>query len=311
MKALTRTIIHNAHPSSLLLGIGAVMAGLTASVIRGGITFFPAVMTLFFAILLQISANLYHGFVDIRYSAGENISGMGDRNSRASNSSKVALIKVVADTIGIMALTAGLALFSFVGWIGVAYLALILLILYFYFAGPHPIVNTRWSIIVTFILFGPVAVSGIAIVQNPESREWLPVVVYSIINGLMAANAHIAIQYIHYEEDLTNGKETLVTSKGGFFTRFVYIGNSILVALILIIRPSAVEFVSRWVGISIAVVLMISSAWVFSKMHRNPTKVSRLIRSVTMGQYILLISVLLCIVLYAFDDFQLHFIRLI
>lgn len=311
MKDLTRTIVHNAHPSSLLLGLGAVMGGLTASVIRGGITFFPAVMTLFFAILLQISANLYHGYADLRYRAGENISGMGDRNSRAFNSSKVLLIKVVADAVGILALTAGLSLFSIVGWVGIAYLAVIMIIFYFYFAGPHPIVKSRWSIIVTFLLFGPVGVSGTAVVQNPESMDWLPVVVYSVINGLMAANAHIAIQYIRYEEDLTNGKETLVTAKGGFFTRFVYLGNVVIVSIILILRPSAVEYVSRWVGLSLAIVLMISSAWVFSKMHRDPSKVSRVIRIVTMGQYILLITVLLCIVLYAFDDFEVNMIHLI
>lgn len=287
------------------------MGGLTASVIRGGITFFPAVMTLFFAILLQISANLYHGYADLRYRAGENISGMGDRNSRAFNSSKVLLIKVVADAVGILALTAGLSLFSIVGWVGIAYLAVIMIIFYFYFAGPHPIVKSRWSIIVTFLLFGPVGVSGTAVVQNPESMDWLPVVVYSVINGLMAANAHIAIQYIRYEEDLTNGKETLVTAKGGSFTRFVYLGNVVIVSIILILRPSAVEYVSRWVGLSLAIVLMISSAWVFSKMHRDPSKVSRVIRIVTMGQYILLITVLLCIVLYAFDDFEVNMIHLI
>ncbi len=311
MNTLTRTLAHNTHPASLILGLGAVMAGLTASVIRGGITLFPAVMTLIFAMLLQISANLYHGFTDLRYSGGENISGMGDRNSRSFNSARTHLMKVVADAIGLLALTTGLALFSFVGWIGVGYVALILLILYFYFAGPNPMVRTRWSIVVTFLLFGPVAVSGTAIIQNPDCSDLLPIVIYSVINGLMAANAHIAIQYLRYEEDLKNGKETLVTAKGGFFTRFVYLGNTIIVALILILRPTAVEYVSPWVGISIAIVLLLSSAWVFTMMHRNPVTVSRKLKAITMSQYLLLIITLLCIVLYSFDDFELNFIRLV
>lgn len=287
------------------------MSGLTASVIRGGITLFPAVMTIIFTILLQISANLYHGYIDLSYGAGENISGMANRNTRALNSSRVRLMKVVADAFGILALTTGLALFSFVGWIGVGYVAFIILLLYFYFAGPNPIVRSRWSLIITFLLFGPVAVSGTALVQNPESSEWLPVVVYSFINGLMAANAHIAVQYLRFEEDRINGKETLVTAKGGFFTRFVYLGNALLVSIILVLRPSAVEFVSPWVGIAIALALLISSVWVFTKMHRDPVKVSRMVRTVTICQYLLLIVVLLCIVLYAFDDFQLNIIRLI
>ena len=311
MNPRTRLLIQNAHPVSLILGIGAVMAGLTASVIRGGITFFPALMTLLFVMFLQISGNLYHGFIDYRYNAGANISGMGDRDSRSNNSTRVTLMKIVADAFSILAITTGLALFSFVGWIGAAYLAVIICVLYFYFAGPHPIVRTKWSIIVTFILFGPVAVSGTAIVQMPDSAEWLPVIVYSIINGLMAANAHIAVQYLRYKEDLTNGVDTLVTVKGGAYTRFIYLGNALIVSAILIIRPTAVEYVSHWVGICVALILMVSSAWVFAHMHRDPAKVSRLIRSVTMEQYILLIIVLLCINLIAFDDFEFNFIQLI
>lgn len=287
------------------------MSGLTASVIRGGITLFPAVMTFVFVILLQICGNLYHGFFDLRYGAGENISGMNNRRSRESHSSRINLTKVVANAIGILAITAAMSLFTLIGWIGVFYFAIILMLLYFYFAGPSPIVRTKWSIVVTFLLFGPIGVSGTALIQNPGSTDWLPVVVYSVINGLMAANAHIAIQYLRYEEDMTNGKETLVTTKGGAFTRFVYLANSLIVSIILILRPSAIEFVSPWVGVILAFVLIVSSVWVFSMMHRDPTTVSRMVRTVTMDQYILIIIVLLCIVLYALDSYQLTLIRLL
>lgn len=311
MNSLTRTLINFSHPSSLILSVGAIMAGLTASVIRGGITFFPALMTLIFAILLQISGNLYHGYTYLNHVVAENISGMGDPKSRTSNITRANLLKVVANAIGILDITAGFALFSFVGWLGVAYLIAIIIILYFYLAGPHPIVRTRWSIVVTFLLFGPVAVSGTAIVQMPESSDWLPIIVYSVISGLMASNAHIAIQYFRYNEDISNGFKTIVTEKGGSFARFIYLGNAVIVSSILIIRPSAVEFVSHWVGIAVAVVLLISSAWVFAHMHRDPTKVSSFIRNVTIDQYILLIIVLLSINLYAFDDFHIYFIHLL
>lgn len=306
MNSFTRSLVYNAHPASLIIGVGAVMAGLTASVIRGGISVFPAIMTLIFGMLLQISANLYHGYADLNYSAGENISGMQDRGARSFNSSRVQLIKIVANGFGILALTAGFSLFAFVGWIGIAYMAVIILILYFYFAGPKPIVRTQWSIAVTFLLFGPVAVSGTAIIQNPVSSDWLPVAIYSMINGLLAANAHIAIQYLRYEEDRRNDKKTLMTERGGSLTRFVYLGNIFLVCLILVIRPCAVDFVSPWVGVILAICLLLSSAWVFTMMHRNPIKVSRMVRTVTMYQYILVIIVLMCIVMYSVDEFRVN-----
>lgn len=282
------------------------MGGLTASVIRGGISLFPAIMTLIFAILLQISANLYHGYFDLCFGAGENISGMGDRDSRSANSSRVFILRVVANGFGILALTAGMSLFSFIGWIGLVYVALIALMLYLYFTGPKPIVRTKWSILFTFLFFGPIAVSGTALIQNTSSQDWMPVAVYSVINGLLAANAHIAIQYFRYEEDKKNGKETLVTAKGGKFTRFVYLGNSLLVCIILIVRPSAVDFVSRWVGVAVGVCLLLSSVWVFSIMHRNTVKVSRKVRTLTMYQYILVTLVLMAIVMSSVDKFNIN-----
>lgn len=287
------------------------MGGLTASVIRGGISIFPAIMTLIFAFLLQISANLYHGYVDLSFGAGENISGMGDRDSRSAKSSQVMLLKIVANGFGILTITAGISLFSFIGWLGVGYFALIVVLLYFYFAGPNPVIRTKWSVAFTFLLFGPICVSGTALIQNLHSDNWLPVIVYSVIIGLLAVNAHIAIQYLRYEEDQMNCKETLVTAKGGSTARIVYLINAVLVTSILIIRPTAVEYVTPWVGIIIGICLLISSIWVFTHMHKDPTTVSRMAKTVTMWQYIAVTVTLMVIVLCSIDKFEINIIQLV
>lgn len=311
MNNQTKTILYNAHPASLIISAGSVMGGLTASVIRGGITIFPAILTLIFALLLQTTANLYHGYLDLNYGAGENIAGMDDRNSRSDNSSRVMLLRLVANGFAILTVTVGISLFSFIGWIGVGYAAVISVILYFYFAGPIPAVRTEWSVIFTFIIFGPIGVSGTALIQNMHSPNWLPVAVYSVIIGVLAVNAHIAVQYLRYEEDRVNGKETLVTAKGGLFTRFIYLGNSIIVTAILVIRPAAVDFVRHWVGITLGMCLLASSIWVFSLMYRDPTTVSRMVRSVTMWQYIVVTLTLMGIVAYSVKDFTVNVIQLL
>lgn len=311
MNSLTRTILYNAHPASLIISAGAVMGGLTASVIRGGISIFPAIMTLIFAFLLQISANLYHGYVDLCFGAGENISGMGNRDSRSAKSSQVMLLKIVSNGFGILTITAGMSLFSFIGWLGAGYFAIIVVLLYFYFAGPCPVIRTKWSVGFTFLLFGPIGVSGTALIQNMHSDNWLPVIVYSVIIGLLAVNAHIAVQYLRYEEDQKNCKETLVTAKGGDFTRFIYLGNAILVTAILIVRPSAVDFVTPWVGIILGLCLLATSVWVFSMMHRDPTTVSRMVRTITMGQYLTVTITLMVIVFCSIDKFEINVIKLV
>lgn len=311
MNSTSKTILYNAHPASLIISVGSVMGGLTAAIVRGGITVFPAIMTLLFAVLLQTTANLYHGYFDLCYGAGENIGGMRDRDSRASQSSRVMLLRIVANGFLILTLTAGLSLLSFIGWIAIGYAAILALILYLYFAGPNPWVRTQWSVGCTFLVFGPIGVSGTALIQNPDSTYWLPVAVYSCIIGFLAVNAHIAVQYLRYEEDKMNGKETLVTAKGGHFTRFIYLGNAILTTAILIVRPSAVDFVSRWVGVAIGACLLISSVWVFCHMHRDPRTVSRMVRTVTLWQYILVTLTLMAIVMYAVKDFEINMLELI
>ena len=311
MNSITKSIVYNAHPASLIISAGSVMGGLTASVIRGGITIFPAIMTLIFALLLQITANLYHGYFDLSGGAGENIGGMRDRDSRASNSARIQLLKIVANGFGILTLTAGTSILSFTGWIGAGYAVVIAILLYFYFAGPKPGVRTKWSVIYTFILFGPIGVSGTALIQNMQNPNWLPVAVYSVIIGVLAVNAHIAVQYIRYEEDKVNCKETLVTSSGVHTARYVYLGNAILVTAILIIRPSAVEYVSPWVGTILGVCLLLSSIWACSKMQQHPTKVSRTVRKVTMWQYVAITLTLMVIVLCSIDKFEINVIQLI
>lgn len=311
MNSLTKTILYNAHPASLIISAGAVMGGLTAAVIRGGISLFPAIMTLLFALLLQTAANLYHGYFDLCFGAGENIGGMRDRDSRSDNSSKVMLLRIVANGFAILTITAGLSLFTFIGWLGTAYFAIILIMCYLYFAGPRPIVRTKWSVIFTFLFFGPIGVSGTALIQNMHSDNWIPVIVYSVIIGLLAVNAHIAVQYLRYEEDRINGKETLVTAKGVGFTRCVYLVNSAVISAILIIRPAAVSFVSPWVGITIAGCLMVSSIWVFCRMCKDPATVSRTVRTVTLYQYVLVTVTLMVIVLCSMDHLKINVIQLI
>lgn len=311
MNSLTKTLLYNAHPASLIISAGSVMGGLTASVIRGGIALFPAIMTLLFALLLQTSANLYHGYFDLCFGTGENIGGMRDRDSRSATSTKTILLRMVANGFAILTITAAISLFTFIGWLGACYFAVILIMCYFYFAGPRPLVRSKWSVIATFIFFGPIGVSGTALIQNMHSDDWLPVIVYSVIIGLLAVNAHIAVQYLRYEEDKVNGKETLVTAKGGGFTRCLYLINSAVITAILIIRPTAVSFVSPWVGIIIGICLLGSSVWVFCHMHKDPAIVSRLVRTVTLYQYIVVTVTLLVIVLCSTDHFKINVIQLI
>lgn len=62
--------------SSLMLGIGAVLAGMAAAELHGNLEFLPATLCLLFVIFLQLAGNYYYLYYDISRNCGSLI----DRN---------------------------------------------------------------------------------------------------------------------------------------------------------------------------------------------------------------------------------------
>lgn len=314
MNSLSKTILTNAHLRSLLMSCGAVLAGLTASIVRGGVSLFPAFLTLLFAVFLQIAANFRYGFYDMKFSTGENFSGptqFTGRGLRSDKERKMFLLKLGSNAFSILALTVGIPLFEFIGWIGIAYIVVICGLLYFNFAGPQALVRTPWGILVTFVIFGPIAVSGTALIQDYSNTYWTPIVVNSLISGLMAANAHISIMYSRFEEDVKNGKKTLTVSRGKSVTRAAYLINAVIASVLFCVRPYLLGFDNFWVFPLVALLFVASSIWEANLMSRTDRPSMMRLTRITMYQYIVLVAVLLMVVAYGMDDFTFNFLHLV
>ena len=312
MKPFTGILIRNAHPDSLIISCGSVMFGLAAAVIRGGVSLFPAFLTLLFALFLQISSNLLYSYFDMSKMLKENV-GFKTLvyDSPDINWTKVRLLKVASNGFAILAATASLPLFTFIGWIGVTYVAVIMILLYFYFSGPRAVVNTPYSLIMTFIVFGPLTVSGTALIQDVHNLQWLPIIVYSMISGFMACNFHIAIQHKRLQEDIGRGKTSLLISGGFRFVRYVFLFNSLVVAVILNLRPCVYDVVPQWVPAVLGVALLVSTVYVVSFMKTHSSRNINKISSVTRGQYILFIIVLVLVVAGSIQDYKFNVLHLI
>lgn len=314
MNSLTKTLVANAHLRSLIMSCGAVLAGLTASIVRGGVSIFPALLTLLFAMFLQTASNLRYGFYDMKYSSGENLGdhiSADGRGIRSDRDRKMFLMKLGSNAFALLALTVGIPLFEFIGWIGIAYIVVINVLLYFNFAGPGALVRTPWGILITFALFGPVAVSGTALIQDYDNTYWTPIVVNSLISGFMAANAHISIMYSRFEEDFKNGKRTLTVSHGKTVTKVVYIVNAVAASALFCVRPYLLGFDNYWVFPIVALFFIATSIWEESLMsHSDRTSKMRLTK-ITMYQYVVVVAVLLAVVAYGMEDFKFNLIHLV
>lgn len=314
MNSLTKTLLANAHLRSLLMSCGAVLAGLTASIVRGGVSIFPALLTLLFALFLQTASNIRYGYYDLKYSSGENLGASSipvGRNVRGDKERKLMIMKMASNAFSILALTVGIPLFEFIGWIGIAYIVVICGLLYFNFAGPKALVRTPWGILVTFVIFGPLAVSGTALIQDYNNTYWTPVVVNSLISGLMAANAHISIMYARFEEDVKNGKRTLTVRGGKSVTRVIYLVNAVVASALFCVRPYLLGFDNFWVFPIVALLFIGSSVWEASLMaHSDRLSMMRLTK-ITMYQYIVIVAVLLAVVAYGMEEFKFNLLHLV
>lgn len=303
MNPITKNVVFNMHQASLLLSGGSVLAGLAASVLRGGVVLFPAVMTMLCALLFQVSANLYYGYRKVKF-----VKRTGQLERSAMDTAAHNIMKSLSNVFAILAITTALPLFMRLKWISLIYLAVILVLVYFHFGGPRPLVRTRWSVLVTFFLFGPLAVSGTALIQNRLSTDWNPIIVYSIISGLMAANAHLSLQYVRRNDDVRDGMTSLLASRGTDIVRYLFVINVLIVSALLIFCSGDFGFDSRWVSIAVVAWLLVTTAFEF-KLMRNETsmEVAMKIRLIAISQYVSAMIALLCIVLYSMDYYWITF----
>lgn len=301
-KTITDRIIFNIHPVSLLLSVGAVFAGLAASVIRGGVAMSPALLTLLFAVLFQISGNLYYGYNRVLRSIEENkveqrgIDVMGFR-----------ILKILSNASFILAVTVAFPLVTYIGWWSLLYLALVMEVVYLNFGGAHPLVRTRWSVLVTFLLFGPIAVSGTAFIQKTTFDELTPIIAYSIISGVLAANSNLALQFLRRVDDVKDGMTSLLAVRGSLMVRIIYMFDIIVACVIVLLPMSAVGFGNGWISIIVAVFLFVSGVYVYMLMKRDTLEDAFMIRRIAIWQYVAVLILMLCMVFYSTDSFWLTF----
>lgn len=292
MRPLTREIAYYLHPESLLLGAGAVLAGLAAAVLRGGVALVPAVMTLFCTLFFQMAANIYYGYVrgaDAAKKAGEPIA------------ERYIVMRSISNVFAIISVTFAFPIFTHIRWYAIIYLALIMITLHFYLRGPKPLIGTRWAPAVTFFLFGPLAVSGTALVQNLYSTDWLPIVVYTFISGMLAVNVRLSIAYMHLRNNVCPGQIHADSPHRSILA--LYIFNIIVVCLLMVAFPYNLGFGGRLYGIIVPLWLLATAAVALRWMRLRSAEASVKASRTVFVQYVTAMIVLLSMVLISKDTF--------
>lgn len=301
-KTITDRVIFNMHPVSLLLSVGAVFAGLAASVVRGGIAVSPAVLTLLFAMLFQISGNLYYGYHRVIKSIEDDMA-----EKRGIDTIGFRILKPLSNSFFILAISVAFPLLTYLRWWSLIYLVVVMGIVYIYFGGPYPLVRTRWSVLITFLLFGPIAVSGTAFIQKTSLENLSPIIAYSILSGVLAANANIALQYLRRIDDVKDGMTSLLAARGSLVVRLIYMFGILVVCGIMLLPFDVTGYGNGWPTILVGLFLLGSALYVYNLMTKNTTDAAFKIRKIVIWQYVAVLFLVLCLVMYSMDSYWLSF----
>lgn len=204
------------HPSSLSMGISSVIIGSAAAAAVGQYHFMPAVLALLFACFCQANMNLGCRYLDIKHNSllsREELSKL--KNNPVS---KLNIYREGMKVCTILEATVGLAILSLVGWWTLIFAAFTIIFMTMSNIGRHPISRTAFYPIVAFFVFGPLGVSGTALIENSYNngllishQTILSIVYMSIISGLLAANCHILYSITKRKKDLETKRDSIAT----------------------------------------------------------------------------------------------------
>ncbi len=264
-------ILRTATPESLLLGVSSVIMGWGAATVHGNGEILPAILCLFFAVFMQLYNNWAHRYYDIKYKFGEYIDDeydLADKDVLDTYS----IIKETSRGCLVLALMVGLGIMMLAGWWTIIIGLLVYLCGWANSHGQNPILRTRWNVLITFIVFGPIGVISTELVQSATghtSQDFLmsftnnlswfdlgPAVILSLPAGLIAVAAHLAHGLGKYDSDVENNKRTFQTWIGRRNTARLFLVCSLLIPFCYVLFSAVIHPAPPLIWLLLAPVLV-------------------------------------------------------
>ncbi len=217
------------RPKTLPAAIAPVIIGTAMAYDQHQFHLVSALVCLFCAILIQITANLANDYFDGKRGT-DTPSRLGpQRVTQAGLVSHRQMKSAIALTIG-LTLIGGLYLVIRGGWPILIIGLLSILFSLLYTAGPFPLAYLGLGDVFVFIFFGLVAVSGTFYVQTLSLNPI--VVMMGILPGLLSVAILTVNNLRDIDEDRLHNKKTLAVRFGRTFAQIEY-GFTLLVAAIV------------------------------------------------------------------------------
>ncbi|MDE6793179.1 MAG: prenyltransferase [Muribaculaceae bacterium] len=272
--ARTTSVFTKVRFSSLLMGIGGVLAGTACAALSGNSEIIPASLCMLFVIFLQQAANFYYRYHDLSRNSGGHID---QRILTKSKKGSFNFLKEASIAMALIALMIGLTIASMGGWWTFIIGIFILLVAWLACGGSNPLLRTPFGVICSFIIFGPVCVIGTCLLQvmheSTERITWsylIPAVYMGVVMGLMSFNATLLYGYANFTTDLRNSKVTLVGAVGRRMGRIIFLINGFLYTAITIVMCLELHLDLNGVDMLPSVICLLIDIYIWWQMRTRP-----------------------------------------
>lgn len=215
------------RPKTLAAAVAPVMVGSALAFHYGAFKWIPALACLFFAMMMQIAANLINDLYDfLKGSDGEDRKGPQRATAQGwitPSAMQMGIVIVVA-----LACLVGSTLIYYAGWQMILVGLLCAAFAYSYTSGPYPLSYHGLGDLAVIVFFGLVAVGFTCYVQ------WLDwsflVLLTGTMTGLVINTLLVLNNYRDRDTDWKSGKMTLVVIFGEAFGRYFYLLSGLVAA---------------------------------------------------------------------------------
>lgn len=214
------------RPKTLPAAAAPVLLGTAMAQHVGPIQILPAVICLFFALLVQIGTNFANDYLDGIKGTDTNMR-LGPRRAVASGLVAPRQMKGVAIGILALAFCLGLSLILYGGWWLLAVGVSSVICAWIYTGGPFPLAYNGLGDVFVVVFFGLIAVGCTFYVQAGQITS--EVLLLGLACGLTVNNILVVNNYRDMDEDRAADKRTLVVLFGRRWALFQY-GLSLTVA---------------------------------------------------------------------------------
>lgn len=243
-------LIKAVNPVSLLIGVSSVIGGTAAATGFGRPNFLTALFCLIFAVSGQIAATLMGRYLGVKNNYPRNDTGVLEKYSFEP---LAGVLKEGMEAFTLLAATAGLFLLAVSGWWTIVVAIMLAMLVYAVNVGSNPLTRNPFYLVVSFLIYGPIAVFGTAFTQESVNSNILMCLsndgaefMISGIMGLQAVNIHLICSLWENKMYKECPPHAFLVRFGKNVTMAFYIINSLVISALMAATPLVSPLAVTW-----------------------------------------------------------------